>query len=156
MIGSVKKRPDDQFNGALDELERCAESPFIPGELERWHAAVSESLQRFTPLLKEHAQTVHPAEFQNITDEDPELLQRVELMREEDREIECEAERLLEDAARLQPAVQRVEPDEARVETTLTRFANAMLGFVIRVRKQEIAVRTWLGEAFGRDRGTVD
>lgn len=156
MVNSTTNQWEEPFHTALDELERCAETPFVPGELERWHSALFEGLRHFTPHLKQHTREMHPAEFQNIEDEDPELTRRVELMRAEDRELEQEADRLIDDAARLEAAVHKAEPDEARVEAPLTRLANATLGFVIRVRKQEIAVRTWLGEAFGRDRGTID
>jgi hypothetical protein len=56
----------------------------------------------------------------------------------------------------LRPLVQRVEPDEMRAESAMAEFAQTLLDLVQRLRKQEVALRTWLVEAFTRDRGAVD
>jgi hypothetical protein len=45
---------------------------------------------------------------------------------------------------------------EAGLKEELDRFVTESLALVVRIRKQELAVRTWVVEAFTRDRGDAD
>jgi septal ring factor EnvC (AmiA/AmiB activator) len=146
----------EQFTQALALWETSLETPFVPGELERWIAAARASYDGFAPLWRQRRQRLHEAEFEEISEEDPELLQRVEEMREEDAEIDRQLTAIGERIAAFEKGIAKVEPDEGRIDDELAAFADAALAEVIRVRKQELALRTWLVEAFERDCGDGD
>jgi hypothetical protein len=145
-----------RLHEALAALEASVETPFVPGEFERWMSEVESAWKKLRTCLDWLIATRHPQDFAEIRQEDLELSPRVEQMRQEDAEIQQQAETLGQQIPPLQAAVAHVEPDEARLAPRLEALARDALNFVIRVRKQEQAVRTWLGEAFNRDRGTVD
>lgn len=147
---------DHAFDEALKAFESALEVPFVPGELERWIDAVEGAFTQVRPRLQRRLQHAHPDEFAEIGEADPGLIRRVEQMREEDAALREETAELADRITALRSAITSVEPDEARVETMLETFIEQALQFVIRVRKQEQAVRTWLMEAFNRDRGTID
>lgn len=145
-----------ELSAALEELEACVETPLIPGEFERWIDEVDAAWTRLQPSLNSALTAQHPADYAEIGEEDQELIRRVEEMRQEDVEIAQEAANLGRHLPKLKSAIARGEPDEARLTPLIDTFIGSALGLIIRIRKQEQAVRTWLGEAFNRDRGTVD
>ena len=151
--------PQDEqqrLEGALATLEASVETPLVPGEFERRMSEVESAWKDLQPCFEWLMATRHPQDFAEIGREDAELISRVEQMRQEDAEIRQQAEILQQQIPPLEAAVAHVEPDEARLTPRLEALARDALNFVIRVRKQEQAVRTWLGEAFNRDRGTID
>lgn len=145
-----------RLHAALDELEASVETPFVPGEFERWIAEVESAWTHLQPDLDWLLAKRHPEDYAEIGEEDPELIPRVEQMRQEDAEIEQQAAILQRQIPPLQSAIAHVEPDEAQLKPQLDELVRSVLSLIIRIRKQEQAVRTWLGEAFNRDRGTVD
>jgi hypothetical protein len=145
-----------RLHEALGKLEASVETPFVPGEFERWIAEVESAWRNLQPGMELLITTRHPQDYAEIRQEDLELIPRVEQMRQEDAEIQRQADLLERQIPRLTAAVAHVEPDEGRLTPRLDAFAHDALSLIIRVRKQEQAVRTWLGEAFNRDRGTVD
>lgn len=147
---------EDEFRRALEAFEMAVETPFVPGELERWIASVDECLQRLTPLLEDRLNRIHQQEFAEISQEDPGLQSRVDALRQQDRENLEQAAHFEELIPRIKLAIDRVEPDEARVIAMLEDFVEDALHFVIEARRQEVAIRTWFVEAFERDRGTID
>jgi hypothetical protein len=152
---SVREQRDSLLE-ALAELEADIETPCVPGELEGWIGAANDAFQRVQPLLDRQIHTVHPQQFSEISEEDEELLRRVEQMRQEDAGIAEAAGELREQIQKLETAAANIEPDEARFRTAFDDFVQAGLKWIIRVRTQEQAIRTWLMEAFTRDRGPVD
>jgi len=144
------------FQRSLDAFEQCVDTPFVPGELRPWIEAVCEAFEELALLLQQQTQQVHSAEFRDIAREDPGLLQRVEQMREADREIAEQRRNLAQAISGLKTHVASVGADEAAIREELNRFVERAQQFVARVRKQEMTVRTWWVEAFHRDRGTVD
>ncbi len=144
-----------QLHGALDRFEECAETPFVPGELESWLQATEEALYILIPLLKEQADSIHAGEFEEIAEANPGLLSRVEEMRAEDRAIREQKDKIVDWlyglGARLKHGA-----SETDLKSDLDLFVSAALELVMRIHKQEVVVRTWLVEAFDRDRGTVD
>lgn len=146
----------DRLLEALAELEANIETPFVPGELERWINDVHGAFQRLRPLLDHQISDVHPQQYDEIREEDEELFRRVDQMRQEDADIIETASQLSEEIPKLQTAAANVEPDEAKLRTAFDGFVESVLDFIIRVRTQEQALRTWLMEAFTRDRGDVD
>lgn len=140
----------------LERLETALETPLVPGELERWVGDVQSALDETAALLERQVGTVHQEEFNEIADEDPELFARVKLLQEEDRKSSEQLEKLRHRAEQLAIIAASIEPDEAELEEDVNAFIEQGLAFVIHVRKQEIAIATWLQEAMERDRGTAD
>jgi hypothetical protein len=99
---------------------------------------------------------MHPRQFAEISDADPALLRQVELLRQEDVEIEQCRERLNQLVLQLAQHVAKFEPDEGRAQPYLKRLTEEGIAFVVRVRKQEVAVETWFAEAFHREHGGGD
>lgn len=144
------------FTRSVSAFEQCVDTPFVPGELGRWMDAVADAFGRLTEFLNRQRQDVHSDEFRDIAREDPGLLRRVELMREEDRGIaegRIQLSRRIDD---LKLRIAGVGADEAAMRPELNEFVEAAQRFVARVRKQEVTVRTWWMEAFMRDRGEAD
>jgi hypothetical protein len=141
---------------ALADLELALETPVIPGEMERWTAAVGQALDAVEPLLVEAIDKEHAHSIDQISQEDPGLLHVAGRLTEGDHESLQSLKKFRNQLGQLARGAERVEPDEARLETPLEKFINAGLGFIIHVRKQEAALDTWLVEALNRDRGVVD
>jgi len=141
---------------ALDALETSLETPFVPGELERWMNAVQTAFNEARPLVQQRIETDHPQQLADIEGQDPELTNRVEGLKQEDRHLLEELDKLAGWIDEFAIKVPEVEPDEARMREELNNLVHAGLEFIIRVRTQETALRTWLQEAIERDRGPVD
>ena len=140
----------------LHEFETCLETPFVPGELERWMDAVRSAWGQLSPTLRDRFEREQPELFEQIVADDPELHERVNELREHNAQV-LELRRDLEQRiAWLQERVARVEPDEKRLDDELNRFIEDALRFVIESRKQEVALRTWMLEAYERETGPVD
>jgi septal ring factor EnvC (AmiA/AmiB activator) len=153
---SHEKSQQQALRRALDAVEACAATPFVPGEMVGWLTATEQAFEQLNPLMNRQISVAHRAQYAEISREDPELLRQVEILQQEDQEIEASLARLRERLDVLRPLVRRVEPDEKRVETVMGEFAQHLLDLVQRWRKQEVALRTWFVEAFNRDRGSVD
>ena len=149
------KTHQDQLGRTLEIFEESADTPFVPGELENWLKETQEALYQLIPVLQEQTQSIHADEFAEIAEEDPGLLSRVEDMREEDRAIMEQKDKLADWLHDLQARLSH-GASETDLKGDLDAFVSAALELVMRTRKQEVTVRTWLVEAFDRDRGTVD
>jgi hypothetical protein len=62
----------------------------------------------------------------------------------------------LELASNISVAAAKVEPDELTLAKARDHLVERGLSLVLRIRKQEAAVKTWYLEAFQRDRGVGD
>lgn len=141
---------------SLARLEECLETPLVPGELEAWIKTLRQAVGAFGPLFRRQVGEVHAAELSEIGSEDPELFGRVnELLHEDERNLQRFQflERSIETLSEL---ISEIEPDETRFKQHVDDLVEEGLQFVIAVRRQEVAIRTWLQEAFNRDRGDVD
>ncbi len=49
-----------------------------------------------------------------------------------------------------------VEPDEGQANNHVQALIDEAMAFIMRARKQEVAVQTWYVEAFNRERGGGD
>lgn len=155
-MADVQEERQQALHDALETFETSLETPFVPGELERWISEVDRAWLGLKPELSWLLTTKHPEEYAEIGEEDQELFQRVEQMRAEDAAIEQRIEETARQIPALASAIDRVEPDEDKLAVALENFVEKSLDLVIRIRKQEQSVRVWLLEAFTRDRGTVD
>jgi hypothetical protein len=140
----------------LREFETCLETPFVPGELERWMDAVHSSWTRLSPALRDRFEREQPEMFEQIADDDPEMHDRVRELRLHNATVLELRSDLEARIPRLSERAQRVEPDEKRLDDELNGLVEDGLRFVIEARKQEVALRTWMLEAYERERGPVD
>ncbi len=145
-----------ELMNALADLEVALETPFVPGELESWAQDVQRALVRVDPLLRKQISEVNAAMLEEIETEDAGLLSRVADLRERDQKSLSELETLLRTLGTLNEIAGEVEPDETKLKSQLDELARSGLALVISVRTQLVSLRTWLQEAFDRDRGTVD
>ncbi|MBW3541217.1 MAG: hypothetical protein KY476_13190 [Planctomycetes bacterium] len=157
---TIEEQPDasvkEPLQAELQQLETCLETPFVPGELEGWIGAVLEAWERLEQPFRSRFGEDHPQQFEEIAEADPELLTQVKHLREGDARVMERFRELQQRIRRLSPSVSRAEPDEKLVDDDLERLVDDGLAFVIETRKQEVATRTWLSEAFDRVRGAVD
>jgi len=178
------KTQQEQIEESLKEFEERVSVPLVPGELESWLDEVKTAWQSLWPQLQVQTQYIHAKEFAQIAEEDPELSCRVREMREEDTGIMAQSDEVADqikyietrleggmaepdlDEKKLQPGTTEPKPnvgdfnDEGAMETALKQnvdqLVTASLALVSRIRKQEVAVRTWLVEAYTRDKGVMD
>lgn len=146
----------DEFRQSLAQFEACLETPRVPGELPGWIRSLEHSFVEVVNKIERQIDGDHRDQLVAIGEQAPGLLSRVEQLRGEDVGIANELAQLACGMQRLAAAASSVEPDETRFEQEVTDLVDQSLLFVLRVRKQETALTTWLIEAFGRDRGTVD
>jgi hypothetical protein len=164
MSTSQEKQPQksdrqDKLECQLRAFEQSAGTPFVPGELEGWIEAALSAFGELGPLFQEHVQKIHSQEFANISQEDPELLARVSEMRLEDAAIDLLQVQIADWLDSLQTRVSTGSNEgecETELKEELDRFVTESLALVVRIRKQELAIRTWVVEAFTRDRGDAD
>lgn len=140
----------------LHEFETCLETPFVPGELERWMESVRSAWEQLSPALRDRFEREQPELFEQIVADDPELHERVNELREHNAQVLALRSELEQRIPWLHERAARVEPDEKRLDEELNRFIEDGLRFVIESRKQEVALRTWMLEAYERETGPVD
>jgi len=141
---------------ALSQLETRLETPVIPGELPSWANAVEKACESVGDHLRHEIEDMHPAHYAQITREGSDLLRQVEQMREEDSQLCKLYETLGHKIHRFRTQSEQAEPHECKLNEFLAEVVDEGLAFVIRVRRQELAVSTWLMEAFQRDSGVAD
>lgn len=147
---------EKRFKDTLARLETALERPLIPGELESWAQEVQTEAEAFDGLLQGQVEGHHAEVFGNIKQEDEALIQRVERMREEDRNIRTEFDAFLSEARKLRDKAPGSEPDEATETDRVAHVSDKGLILVIRIRKHELHIQTWLVESAWRDRGVKD
>jgi len=151
-------KPNQQqeaFRAALTELERSLESPLVPGELDDWLTSVLKAFDDLQPVLAAQLGK-HKEVYQEIGEEDQELLSRVDQLADTDAKLAAQVEQLRKKFAAMESQAEEIEPRENRIHDALQNLSDEGLVLVIELRKQEAAIDTWLMEAFQRDRGPVD
>jgi hypothetical protein len=106
--------------------------------------------------IEHNLSQLHPQQFDEIAQQDQELFPQIEQLKAEDEAIAADLTRISNMVARDAEHVPKLEPDEGKAQKHVQNLIDAGLAFIIRVRKQEVAVETWLVEAFNRDRGAGD
>jgi hypothetical protein len=140
----------------LRRLETALDTPPVPGELRAWATTLRQTFDETTREILRQIDTVHPAQFQEIDDQNPELLARVEHLRDEDRKNQDYCRSLAAQFAELEANAIRAGADEKQVIDQQQKLVDEGLRFVMNVRRQETAIRTWTEEAFDRDTGVGD
>jgi hypothetical protein len=145
-----------ELKAALDGLETNAATPIIAGDLTQWIDEIRESWERAAELIHLHINELHPKQFKEMVDQDPELLARVDVLKLEDTYIESKCVSLGQAIRRLAEQAPTLEPDEAKAARVALNVVDKAIELTTRVRKQMVAIQTWYIEAFQRDRGAVD
>ncbi|MCE9554024.1 MAG: hypothetical protein K8T91_11700 [Planctomycetes bacterium] len=146
----------DVVRKRLIDLEEALEMPLVAGELTAWTSRVAGAARIVHSLLTEHLAQAHRDDYAEIAEQDLEMATCVDNMKAEDAAIRLEFERFMELAGNVAVAATRAEPDELILEKAREHLVDHGLALVLRIRKQEAAVRTWYIEAFQRDRGVGD
>lgn len=146
----------DAIHQRLADLEEALEMPAVAGELPHWTARAANAARVVHSLLNEHLAKAHREDFAEIARQDLEMAACIDKMKAEDKTIRLEFERFMELAKNVAAAAARVEPDELTMAKAVRHLVDTGLALVLRIRKQEAAVRTWYIEAFQRDRGVGD
>ena len=146
----------DEYRAALDKLETSLNTPIVAGELADWAGVVSNTWADATEQIVRQIQEVHPRQFEEMADADPEMLSRVETLKTEDDEIEQDRDSFQRHLARVVEHAPSFERDEEKIKSYTTSLMDTGLALVQRARKQEVALQTWFVEAFNRDRGVAD
>jgi adenylyl- and sulfurtransferase ThiI len=147
---------DVALHDALEAFEASLATPVVSGELAVWSDLVRAAWNSLLPLVFKQATELNPKLYDEITNQDPELFAQIDKLKAEDAALtECclGLNQTVERVAKLAPLI---EPDERKFSEQITKLQKEGAEFVIRVRKQQVAVQTWYQEAFNRDRGVAD
>jgi hypothetical protein len=147
---------ENELREALALFETSVATPIVSGELPDWAEKVQKAWSEASAQVHYHVKHLHPRQYHEISNEDPALFQQVELLKTEDEAIEHEREKLTQSVTRVATHVPRLEPDEGKANNRVQTLIDEALAFVVRARKQEVAVQTWYVEAFNRERGGGD
>lgn len=149
-------REQEALKEALAVCEKCLETPVIPGEAVDWVQNLNRALDELAPRFSERIQRTHRDQLDEISAQDSGLLNRVERLRVEDEAVDAELTTLHEHVGHLATGIEQAEPNEVKAEPAIEKIVDHGLDLVIRIRKQEEAISTWLVEALQRDRGEGD
>jgi hypothetical protein len=148
--------PENEMRNALEAFENALATPLISGEHVAWADAVRTAWQGAATQVQRQIERIHPAQYAKMLEADSDLAARIEKLREEDAAIGRQRNRIAAAVERLHRKAAAAEYDEARTDGDRRRLVNAGISFAVRMRKQEVAVKTWFVEAFNRERGPVD
>jgi hypothetical protein len=148
--------PESQLKSALEGFEVACLRPIVAGELQSWIEHLKEEWRKASSQIEMHAQQLHPRQYDEIAKQDPELLARIDKLKEEDTVIDAERVKVDQSVTRLAEHLPKLEPDEEKAKVRASTFVDEATAFLARVRKQSVGVQTWYIEAFNRDAGSVD
>jgi hypothetical protein len=154
--GNKLKEFKEPLTDPLRRLETALDTPPVPGELRTWASTLRKTFAETTHQILEHIEHVHPEQFEEIEQENSELLARVTGLREEDRKNREWCRSLEHQFAELEANAARAGADEKQAMDQQQKLLEEGLRFVMNVRRQETAIRTWIEEAFDRDTGLGD
>ncbi len=142
--------------GVFEQLALCLETPCVPGELEQWIDAVAEAAARTGPALRRQIDHVHKAQRAEIVHTDPESYFKAEQLKKADLDMLQRFDALSRRINQLRARAPQVEPHEAAVRDEVDSLVRDGLTLVTSARQLDVAMRTWLQEAFHRDKGVAD
>lgn len=153
----MNTHPGNQpLQSALVHLETTLDTPIVPGELPGWLDAVIVAHEAVSQRLEHHVRRAHVEQFETMTREDPGLFRRRKNLESTDSENIARSDTFRAALMKLKQSADDAGADEKQVMAAAEKLMQAGLRLVVEVRKQEVAIQTWLSEAVHRDRGTVD
>ena len=118
--------------------------------------AVKEVIAQTAPLVREQVSRNHRDHYSRILEEDAEMYRHVFQLKQADQKLIEEFDSLAQMGQTLAARAPKVGWDEARLHGAVASLVQAGLAFILHWQQQEIALRTWLVEAFTRERGVAD
>src|SRR3954454_7065010 len=131
----------NELKNALTSFETNLLTPTVSGELPSWLEDVQKTWTEASAQVHYYTKHLHPRQHDEIGKQDPELLPRVELLKAEDEAIERDCEQLSQLIGRVGQHAPKLEPDEEKAEKYVKNLVDAGTAFLIRVRKQEVAIQ---------------
>lgn len=152
----MSRENEDALKVALDAATQAISAPVLAGELPDWFDRLISALDDVEAALVHKAEFEHPQIFDEIANEDTEMLSLVERMQQDDQALLEKTRQLKAEAQQLKEASERLEPRENVMQEPLEKLNEAWMTLFLRINKQEAAITTFLQEALQRDRGAVD
>jgi hypothetical protein len=146
----------DVLSDQLIRLETALDTPAVPGELTGWAANLRNVYDEAARSVLARIEKNHVNELREIENEDLGLVPRVEEMRQEDARLATLCRSLATACSDFEKKAAAVGSDEKQAMPAYQKLIADGLQWVMSVRKQETTLRTWLQEAFERDRGVKD
>jgi hypothetical protein len=147
---------ETRLQNALAAFETSVTTPVVSGELAEWAERASKTWAEASAQIERHTRELHPRQYEDMTNADAGLFQQTELLRAEDEALAQQREKLDRTLTRVAKHIPDLEPDEVKAAPFVESLVEEAIGYVGRVRKQEVAVQTWFAEAFNRERGGGD
>jgi len=140
----------------LGEVEACLETVVVPGDLPSWVDALSQACEVEGVALRNEITTNHANHLVQLLAADMDQAQHAAQLQVEDAEILRLYDVFEGRVRRLGDRADLAGTREDKFNEGIRSIVDEGLGLVIRVRKQERALSTWLSEAFQRDTGVGD
>jgi hypothetical protein len=140
---------------ALEAFELQVAAPVIAGELGDWFVSVQKTWEAARPEIRQMLDSHHD-QFDEMANQDPEMLPRVAELKATDEGILAGVAKLDEEITRLVPTADLPNLKEVESRDVAKDLAGDGATLAALVRKQAVAVEAWFVEAFNRDRGVVD
>jgi hypothetical protein len=150
----VSREDTRRFKGALDELERAAGEPLVPGEVALWCESVTHGIED-TRKLRNAALDAHESSFAAILETNLEMGGRVDALRAGDAESTRELARIASEVAGSHDRCRARRSSEEPFDD-VEQLRSDLLAWVAHARAHEKEVDHWLVEASLRDTGFAD
>jgi len=147
---------EHSLQDSMLRLESALLAPAVSGELKSWTATVGEELRAFGPDWMAYVKSVLHPQYSRIAKTDPNLLSRVDQMIQEDRQLLTDFGQFESCVSNLAGRAEQVQKDESKAADDRARVEKTGIDLILRIKKQQAAVTTWLNEANYRDLGTGD
>jgi hypothetical protein len=148
---------EQELREALEVFETCLETPIVPGEFGAWSRYIQESWPAVSEQVQHQVHNSHRQQLAEIARQDTEMFARIKQIKAEDVGICQELEELAGYVNRLAEQAPHLERTPAAKQDSVAEdLIRRGLSFITRVKTQEVGVRTWLSEAFNRERGSGD
>src|SRR5437870_2463053 len=93
--------PQNELKTALANFETALLTPIVSGELATWIEELQTGWSEASAQIHYHIKHLHPRQYDEIAQQDPELLPRVELLKAEDEAIEQQREQIASAMSRI-------------------------------------------------------
>lgn len=146
----------DALRGSLERLEQILELPYISGELKSWTDESLRALEQVESALQTAIESDHPSAFKTMVKNHRNLQQQVEKLAQEDAQLLPAVQSLRGHAQHFASSIDEMSQSGQQFQARREQLVNDGLALILRVRKQQSAIDTWLGEALQRDNGVGD
>lgn len=144
------------LHDVLQRFETALLTPQVAGEISEWAQSLAAAWMGLCEQVGHEVVNEHRGQIKDIGRTDPELLSKVKELKAEDAAIIAECEtfgRRIEELKRMSSVL---EKEENPVQKAAAGIVEEGAKFLTRVKKQELAIRTYFMESFNRDRGIGD